>query len=72
MFYVTFLQLFIALNFPCMSISGVILKMARLIKDGNFRGQKTVAEFVSKPPSKNFIIPSSELVQVIAKVVPDG
>ncbi|KAH9713519.1 LsmAD domain-containing protein [Citrus sinensis] len=48
---------------------GVILKMARLIKDGNFRGQKTVAEFVSKPPSKNFIIPSSELVQVIAKDV---
>lgn len=48
---------------------GVILKMARLIKDGNFRGQKTVAEFVSKPPSRNFIIPSSELVQVTAKDV---
>lgn len=41
---------------------GIILKMARLTKDGSFRGQ-------SKPPSKTFIIPATELVQVIAKVL---
>lgn len=56
--------------FTCMSISGVILKMARMIKDGGFRGQRAFAESVSKAPSKTFIIPANELVQVTAKVVP--
>ncbi|XP_044486896.1 polyadenylate-binding protein-interacting protein 3-like isoform X2 [Mangifera indica] len=47
---------------------GVILKMARLTKDGNNpRGQK--AEIVSKAPSSIIVIPASELVQVIAKEV---
>ncbi|MED6112913.1 Polyadenylate-binding protein-interacting protein 3 [Stylosanthes scabra] len=47
---------------------GIILKMARLIKDGSLRGQKSSAEPVSKAPSKILIIPAKELVQVIAKV----
>ncbi|KAI4329137.1 hypothetical protein L6164_021433 [Bauhinia variegata] len=46
---------------------GVILKMARLTKDGSFRGQKSSALSVSKAPSKTLIIPAKELVQVIAK-----
>ncbi|XVE51889.1 hypothetical protein DITRI_Ditri02bG0077200 [Diplodiscus trichospermus] len=46
---------------------GIILKMARLVKDGTLRGHKT--EFVSKAPSKILIIPAKELVQVIAKDV---
>ncbi|XVE88654.1 hypothetical protein DITRI_Ditri19aG0086800 [Diplodiscus trichospermus] len=48
---------------------GIILKMARLIKDGTLRGHKAIAEFVSKAPSKILIIPAKELVQVIAKDV---
>ncbi|XP_062087772.1 polyadenylate-binding protein-interacting protein 3 isoform X2 [Humulus lupulus] len=48
---------------------GIILKMARLTKDGSSRGQKSPAESVSKPPAKTLIIPSKELVQVIAKDV---
>ncbi|KAK6284335.1 hypothetical protein POUND7_003287 [Theobroma cacao] len=48
---------------------GIILKMARLVKDGTLRGQKAIAEFVSKAPSKILIIPAKELVQVIAKDV---
>ncbi|KAJ6706279.1 ATAXIN 2-RELATED [Salix purpurea] len=43
----------------------IILKMARLIKDISFRGQK--AEYVSKAPSKTLILPGKEVVQVIAK-----
>ncbi|XP_044496279.1 polyadenylate-binding protein-interacting protein 3-like isoform X2 [Mangifera indica] len=46
---------------------GVILKIARMTKDGNPRGQKV--ETVSKAPSSIFVIPASELVQVIAKEV---
>ncbi|XP_027344282.1 polyadenylate-binding protein-interacting protein 3-like isoform X2 [Abrus precatorius] len=48
---------------------GIILKMAHLTKDGSLRGQKSGAEFVSKPPSKILIIPAKELVQVIAQDV---
>ncbi|XP_062103843.1 polyadenylate-binding protein-interacting protein 4-like [Humulus lupulus] len=40
---------------------GIILKMARLTKDGSSRGQKSPAESVSKPPAKTLIIPSKEL-----------
>ncbi|KAK9923701.1 hypothetical protein M0R45_032106 [Rubus argutus] len=48
---------------------GIILKMARMTKDGSLRGQKSLADVVSKAPSKTLIIPSKELVQVIAKDV---
>ncbi|XP_038706883.1 polyadenylate-binding protein-interacting protein 3-like isoform X1 [Tripterygium wilfordii] len=47
---------------------GVILKMACLTKDGSSRWQR--AELVNKPPTKTFIIPGKELVQVVAKDVP--
>ncbi|KAL1212072.1 Polyadenylate-binding protein-interacting protein 4 [Cardamine amara subsp. amara] len=46
---------------------GIILKMACLIKDGTLRGHKSRSEFFKKPPSKTFIIPADELVQVVAK-----
>ncbi|TQD92863.1 hypothetical protein C1H46_021533 [Malus baccata] len=46
---------------------GIILKMARMIKDGLVRGQKSMTETVTKAPSKTLIIPAKELVQVIAK-----
>ncbi|PPR96206.1 hypothetical protein GOBAR_AA24463 [Gossypium barbadense] len=46
---------------------GIILKMARLIKDGTLQGDRAIMEFVSKAPSKIFIIPDEELVQVMAK-----
>ncbi|KAK8559894.1 hypothetical protein V6N13_016626 [Hibiscus sabdariffa] len=48
---------------------GIILKMARMIKEGTLQGNKAVTEFVSKAPTKNLIIPAKELVQVIAKDV---
>ncbi|KAF8401054.1 hypothetical protein HHK36_014357 [Tetracentron sinense] len=48
---------------------GIILKMARLTKDGSFRGQKSISDSVSKAPSKTLIIPAKDLVQVIAKGV---
>ncbi|TYI85660.1 hypothetical protein E1A91_D04G011100v1 [Gossypium mustelinum] len=48
---------------------GIILKMARLIKDGTLCGYKATTEFVSKAPSKILIIPDKELVQIIAKDV---
>uniref|UniRef100_A0A1J3HPT3 Polyadenylate-binding protein-interacting protein 3 n=1 Tax=Noccaea caerulescens TaxID=107243 RepID=A0A1J3HPT3_NOCCA len=49
---------------------GIILKMASLIKEGSSRGMKPRAPLVSKPPSKTFIIPTNELVQVVAKDLP--
>lgn len=48
---------------------GIILTMARLIRDGTLRGEKATAEFVSKAPSKTLIIPGKELVQLLAKDV---
>ncbi|KAG9457714.1 hypothetical protein H6P81_002222 [Aristolochia fimbriata] len=48
---------------------GIILKMARLVKDGSLRGPKSQPDSVSKPPSKTLVIPAKELVQVIAKDV---
>ncbi|XP_039019674.1 polyadenylate-binding protein-interacting protein 3-like [Hibiscus syriacus] len=48
---------------------GIILKMARMIKEGTSQGNKPVTEFVSKAPTKILIIPAKELVQVIAKDV---
>ncbi|TKY48297.1 Polyadenylate-binding protein-interacting protein 3 [Spatholobus suberectus] len=53
----------------CRQSFGIILKMARLTRDGSLRGQKSGAEFVSKPPSKILIIPSEDLVQVTAQEV---
>lgn len=47
--------------------SGIILKMAHLIKDGS-QGRKNTPESLIKPPTKTLIIPGKELVQVIAKV----
>ncbi|XP_074285185.1 polyadenylate-binding protein-interacting protein 3-like [Silene latifolia] len=49
---------------------GIILKMARLLKDVSFRGHKSGTDSVSKAPTKTLIIPAHELVQVIAKDVP--
>lgn len=43
--------------------------MARMTKDGSLRGQKSLADSVSKAPLKTLIISSKELVQVIAKVL---
>lgn len=54
------------LNIHLLVFSAIVLKMARLIKDVSFRGQK--AENLSKPPSKSLIIPGKEVAQVIAKV----
>ncbi|XP_028763158.1 polyadenylate-binding protein-interacting protein 3 isoform X3 [Neltuma alba] len=48
---------------------GIILKMARMTKDGSLRGQKSGIESVCKAPSKTLIIPGKEFVQVIAKGV---
>ncbi|XP_025618453.1 polyadenylate-binding protein-interacting protein 3 isoform X1 [Arachis hypogaea] len=48
---------------------GIILKVARLIKDSSLQGQRSSVEIVSKATSKTLIIPSKELVQVIAKDV---
>ncbi|CAA7408913.1 unnamed protein product [Spirodela intermedia] len=44
---------------------GIVLKMARITKDGSVRGPKPVPETVKKP--QTMIIPARELVQVIAK-----
>ncbi|XP_031498203.1 polyadenylate-binding protein-interacting protein 3-like isoform X2 [Nymphaea colorata] len=49
---------------------GIVLKMARLTKDAFLKGQKPLSDFANKPSSKTMIIPSKELVQVIAKDVP--
>lgn len=49
---------------------GVVLKMARLIKEVPLRGQKVTSDFVIKAPSKTLIIPAHDLVQVVAKEVP--
>nr|KYP63669.1 Ataxin-2 isogeny [Cajanus cajan] len=46
---------------------GIILKMARLTKEGTLQGQRSGVEFVSKAPSKTLIIPANDLVQVIVK-----
>ncbi|KAL2336468.1 hypothetical protein Fmac_010914 [Flemingia macrophylla] len=46
---------------------GIILKMARLTKEGSFQGHRSGVEFVSKAPSKTLIIPANDLVQVIVK-----
>ncbi|XP_024006325.1 polyadenylate-binding protein-interacting protein 3 isoform X2 [Eutrema salsugineum] len=49
---------------------GIILKMACLIREGGLRGMTPRSPLVSKPPSKTFIIPADELVQVITKDLP--
>ncbi|XP_020599872.1 polyadenylate-binding protein-interacting protein 3 isoform X2 [Phalaenopsis equestris] len=47
---------------------GIVLKMAKLIKDGSVRGQKSAPEAHKKP--QTIIIPAREFVQIIAKDVP--
>ncbi|XP_028784454.1 polyadenylate-binding protein-interacting protein 3-like isoform X1 [Neltuma alba] len=48
---------------------GIILKMARLMKDSSVRGKRSGAEFVSQAPSKTLIISGKDLVQIMAKDV---
>ncbi|KAL6972676.1 Polyadenylate-binding protein-interacting protein 3 [Sarracenia purpurea var. burkii] len=48
---------------------GIILKMARSIRSGPSRGNKTILDSVSRAPSKTLIIPAKELVQLTAKDV---
>ncbi|KAI3914471.1 hypothetical protein MKW92_031685 [Papaver armeniacum] len=48
---------------------GIILKMARLVKDGSCEGQNFDPDIITVPPSKTLIIPATELVQVLAKDV---
>ncbi|KAL6563315.1 Polyadenylate-binding protein-interacting protein 3 [Orobanche hederae] len=47
---------------------GIVLKMAHVIKDGS-RGHKNVSDVPGKPPTRTFIVPAKDLVQVIAKGV---
>lgn len=47
--------------------AGVVLKMAQVIKDGSIRGQKPINDIVKRP--QTMIIPSRELVQILAKVL---
>ncbi|KAH7656547.1 Protein interacting with poly(A)-binding protein [Dioscorea alata] len=47
---------------------GIVLKMARVTKDGSMKEQKPAPIFVKKP--ETMIIPARELVQVLAKDVP--
>ncbi|KAL6495954.1 Polyadenylate-binding protein-interacting protein 3 [Orobanche gracilis] len=47
---------------------GIVLKMAHVIKDGS-RGHKNVSDVPDKPPTRTFIVPAKDLVQVIAKGV---
>ncbi|XP_057541278.1 polyadenylate-binding protein-interacting protein 4-like [Amaranthus tricolor] len=49
---------------------GVVLKMARLMKDASSKPPKAASDLVIKGPSKTLIIPNHELVQVLAKDVP--
>lgn len=51
-----------------LKFSGIVLKMASLIREGSLPGMKASSSLVSKPPSKILIIPADEVVQVIAKV----
>lgn len=46
--------------------AGVVLKMARVIKDDSIKGQKLINDTVKKP--QTMIIPSRELVHISAKV----
>ncbi|KAH8945362.1 hypothetical protein BDL97_12G037600 [Sphagnum fallax] len=50
---------------------GVVLKMARLIKDGTVKGGKSeaVKDALRKPPLKSYIILGKDFVQIVAKDV---
>ncbi|BBN17570.1 hypothetical protein Mp_7g15450 [Marchantia polymorpha subsp. ruderalis] len=50
---------------------GIVLKMARLIKDGTVKGGKSdaVKEAARKAPQKTLVIPAKDFVQIIAKDV---
>jgi hypothetical protein len=51
-------------------LAGVVLKMARLIKDGTVKGGKSeaVEDALRKPPLKSYIIVGKDFVQIVAKV----
>ncbi len=51
-------------------LAGVVLKMARLIKDGTVKGGKSeaVKDALGKPPLKSYIILGKDFVQIVAKV----
>jgi hypothetical protein len=51
-------------------LAGVVLKMARLIKDGTVKGGKSeaVKDALRKPPLKSYIILGKDFVQIVAKV----
>ncbi|KAL2613176.1 hypothetical protein R1flu_024868 [Riccia fluitans] len=51
---------------------GIVLKMARLIKDGSVKGGKSeaVKEAARKAPHKSLVIHAKDFVQIIAKDVP--
>lgn len=60
---------FFSLMFYCLLLSGIILKMAHMIKDDSLQGQKSAAGSICKVPWRTLIIPAKELVQIIAKVL---
>ena len=60
--------LYLAIYNFFLKLSGIVLKMASLIKDSTLRVHKSRSEFYRKPPFKTFIIPADELVQVVAEV----
>ncbi len=51
-------------------MAGVVLKMARLIRDGAVKGGKSeaVKDAQRKPPLKSVVILGKDFVQIIAKV----
>jgi hypothetical protein len=51
-------------------LAGVVLKMARLIKDGTVKGGKSevVKDALRKSPLKSYIIHGKDFVQIVAKV----
>ncbi|XP_076884994.1 polyadenylate-binding protein-interacting protein 3-like [Bidens hawaiensis] len=49
---------------------GIILKMACMIKGSSSQEQKNISNSVNKGPSKTLIIPSKDLVQIVAKSLP--
>eukprot|EP00250_Pteridium_aquilinum_P024057 c2825_g1_i2 orf=271-2997(-) len=49
---------------------GVVLKVARLVRDGSSKGKVEAAKELTRKPIKTLIIRAKDLVQIIAKDVP--
>lgn len=49
---------------------GVVLKVARLVRDGSSRGKKDMTNDSTRRPVKTFLIQAKDLVQISAKDVP--